>query len=283
MNQSGNKAAKGFGYFLAVLIIICMISGVITAIYFVSRVAKNSEEDDMFGDGEFISETRTFADIEKLDIDASSFDVIVKGTDSKETVCVLHNMPDYIRVEESGSTLRVYSQKKINWFGGLDMPRDAKIEISVPRHLRTVKLDTGSGKFRAEGFEAETIEADTGSGALSFLDIVADRLVFDTGSGSVYLDNTKTGELVIDSGSGSVSYEGEINGDADIDSGSGNVSLKLHGKLEDYDIYADSGSGGIWINEIKIRDEFNAVHTSSNKAGSLRVGGGSGRVTINIE
>jgi len=284
MKQPQNKAAKALGYFLAGIIIFSIISAVITVCIGIVRVTGTDGEKGLFGDYEYITDTKTFANIDSLSVSGSYFPIQINAVNSKDVTVKRTHIPDYVKVSAEGGTLRIISEAEYFFplffsFGD----SDSKIVIEVPRDMvfKRVELDTGSGSCSINGVSADTLSADTGSGSVDFQYVTAGSIVLESGSGSVTFNNTLAKLLKVDSGSGRVEYFGSVDGDVDIESGSGKVLMKLDGNIADYDISADSGSGGVWLNDSKV-DDFTITHSSAERKGTIRVDSGSGRVSINI-
>lgn len=160
-------------------------------------------------------------------------------------------------------------------------------------------VNSGSGSVNVSRVSADEISVESGSGAVTLSEITADNTVLDSGSGAVTVKDSVTGEtsvdtgsgfisfeevtaenIVLDSGSGRVNYTGWLTGNCEFETASGSVNLEVYGAEEDYNIRADLGSGGLYINGDKTRD------TEIKYAGAdnlLRFDTGSGRVSVTFK
>lgn len=139
-------------------------------------------------------------------------------------------------------------------------------------------MDTGSGSVAVDGKITGDLEIDSGSGKVKLRSSgKIDDLYIDSGSGTLEVDASVNGEIVIDSGSGSVKINSQGQPeDISIDSGSGSVYLICGGRVKDYSIDADMGSGSLIINEKKQKNGEAGMGTPYE----LEVDGGSGNVEI---
>lgn len=139
-------------------------------------------------------------------------------------------------------------------------------------------LDTGSGSVAVDGKITGDLEIDSGTGKVKLRSSgKIDDLYIDSGSGTLDVDASVNGEIVIDSGSGSVKINSQGQPeDISIDSGSGSVYLICGGRVKDYSIDADMGSGSLIINEKKQKNGEAGTGTLYE----LEVDGGSGDVVI---
>ncbi|MBO5354208.1 MAG: DUF4097 family beta strand repeat protein [Lachnospiraceae bacterium] len=157
-------------------------------------------------------------------------------------------------------------------------------------------VNSGSGSVNISRVNAEEISIDSGSGAVILSEVTAQNTILDSGSGTVTVKNSMTGEtsvdtgsgfisfeevtaenMVLDSGSGRVNYIGWMTGECVFETASGSVNLEVYGAEEDYNIRADLGSGGLYINGEKARDTEIEYADAENK---LMFDTGSGRVSV---
>lgn len=294
---SGHKMAKGFGYALAVLIILAIVGGVTTAIIAITNGAARFKLGDDYETSDY---TSTFDNINNLELDGGYAYLSVREGNVDKVTAKCTNIPDYFTLEASGDTLKLDRATTDSWFVvsfGFDHD-ETKIEIIVPagQRIENCDIESGSGGCEIDLSNVGEAEIETGSGDVDILNVVADRFSLESGSGSISMMNINTAQLTVKSGSGSVkmdeidagsfevrsgsgrlSYEGTIGGDIYMDTKSGNVVMNIDGKRDDYNINVNSGSGGVWIDDEKMND---AHLTSLTSQYDMRIDGGSGRVTV---
>ena len=210
------------------------------------------------------------------------------------------NIPEDYVIEVANGTLKIAMEPVVINVGFVDFNREpAKIRVTVPEGTVFEKvtidngsgavlvdslstgilwIDSGSGAVRVQNMLAENTMLDMGSGALSISDSEMGDVVLDTGSGAVHFQEVVARNLAADSGSGSIRYQGVLSGNCVFDTGSGSVNLELSGREEDYNIRADLGSGGLYVNGERLEDDVNIKYKN---AGNLLIfNTGSGRVSI---
>lgn len=157
-------------------------------------------------------------------------------------------------------------------------------------------VNSGSGSVNVSEVNAESVSVDSGSGAVVLSKISTQNMVLDSGSGSVTVKNSVTGEtsvntgsgfisfdevtaenMTLDSGSGRVNYTGWLEGECVFETSSGSVNVEVYGEEEAYNIRADLGSGGLYINGEKTRDT-DIEYTDAEHL--LIFDTGSGRVSV---
>ena len=255
-----------------------------------------------FDGGDVKSGTEQFpvSEVTSLTMDKIRGEVIVELWDGENVVVEYSDIPGEYKIQNHGGTLTIKGDNKFSWFS---VPFSAfpKIHVKIPKEctLKTVKVDKGSGSMKMYDVSANSVYVENGSGSLTISGVDTSKLTVDSGSGSVKVSNTVAKELrvdsgsgsvrftditaekmTLDSGSGSVKYTGHLSGDCEFQTGSGSVSFEIYGKEEDYNIRADLGSGGLYINGEKQKDDANIKHKGAKHL--LVVEAGSGRVSINF-
>ena len=160
-------------------------------------------------------------------------------------------------------------------------------------------VESGSGSVKISGVAVKEFRVDSGSGSVTVEEVAAEKTVLDSGSGTVTVKNSSVGETRVDTGSGFVNFEevdardcsvesgsgrvnflGALTGECKFDTSSGSVNLELYGEEEDYNIWADLGSGGLYINGDKVKDTDIEYDDAEN---TLRFEAGSGRISIKFQ
>lgn len=145
------------------------------------------------------------------------------------------------------------------------------------------KLDikSGSGAVTLTAVNTGETNINSGSGRVVMKDCLMGDVEVDSGSGSISFDGVTTGDLELNSGSGRTEFKnGRINGDISLDCGSGGVSIQAEADINDYNVACETGSGGIWLNGVKLSDGYR--EKNSNAKHTLEIDGASGRVSIEL-
>ena len=273
--------------------------------------------------GEVKSGTEQFAvaDIDSMDIEAGSSELVIEVWENDFISVDYENIPVEYEIYEEDETLVIEKKDSINFVWNTSFNEKRKIQISVPASLtfKRIDVDKGSGSAKLIGLAADEIYMDNGSGGVGISDVVTKKLHVDSGSGGVNISNTsaersvfysgsgsfivqecKLGETAMDSGSGFVNLEnvvaknlvleagsgrvdvsGILTGNCMFESGSGSVNVVVYGKEEDYSIRTDMGSGSFYLNG---RKEDKDYDRSDKRAQYLLVfDAGSGRVSLEFD
>ncbi len=143
-----------------------------------------------------------------------------------------------------------------------------------------VCVDSGSGAVTLSEINTRKTVLDSGSGTVTVKDSVTGETSVDTGSGYISFEDVTAENMALESGSGRVKYTGWLTGDCVFDTSSGSVNLEVYGEEEDYNIRADLGSGGLYINGAKARDTEIEYDDADNL---LIFDTGSGRVSVKFQ
>lgn len=262
------------------------------------------------------SEMFVGSEITSLDAEILSGEFVMKAWEQDYISVEYENVPEDYEFKNDNGTLKIRHDGGVFWFG-MNLTETPKITVYVPADLEfknvivekgsgsaklsdvtatTLKVDSGSGSVSISGAWAKELRVDSGSGSVNISDVETEKMVLDSGSGSVTVKNSVLGEtaldtgsgsvtfdevtaknLVVDSGSGRVNYTGYLTGNCVFDAASGSINLEIYGKEEDYNIRADLGSGGLYINGTKEKDTYIEYDDASNL---LVFDAGSGRISI---
>lgn len=256
--------------------------------------------------------------VQEIVVDGVNEELVIKRGDVFRVTYT--DIPVDYQIEMKDGKLVLHDETKRVFVVNFDTPK-AYLCLTVPESVELTKLtvDNGSGKLTMTDVTAETIMLDGGSGSMSAENVITDKLVIDGGSGGVKLSNVTAKQsrfdmgsgslsvkysllgvtkvdggsgncnfetvqamnLTVDGGSGRVVYKGELSGNCIFDSGSGSIRLDIEGSKSDYDIRADLGSGGLYVNGKKEGSGI-YVYNNGSAENSLVFSTGSGRVSVNF-
>jgi len=177
--------------------------------------------------------TGTLAAVKNLRIKVDSGAVVVHGSQQPGISYVVHTHFDNSSEQEAR---RQFEQYKVtayvkgdtawvvgDWQGGR-RPRhfSGEFNITVPREMALVKLETEGGNVEATGL-AGRVEAETGGGSIRFDDIGGGANA-ETGGGSIDV-GTVTGDIGLHTGGGSIEVH-QANGKVVAETGGGSVEIQ---------------------------------------------------------
>lgn len=175
--------------------------------------------------------------------------------------------------------------------------RTEMVSITAKRELN---INSGSGSVHISETTAGSTQINSGSGSVHISEVGSGNVSINSGSGRVVMSNSNFGDTDVNSGSGSISFDmvnvgdlnldtgsgraefknGKINGDIDIESTSGGVSIQAEADLNDYNVDCSTGSGGVWVNGVKVSDGYKVNNSTAHH--ELDIDGGSGRVSVEL-
>jgi len=175
--------------------------------------------------------------------------------------------------------------------------RTEMVSVTAKRELN---INSGSGSVHVSKTTAGNTHINSGSGSVNISESGSGNVSINSGSGRVVMSNSNFGDTDVNSGSGSISFDmvnvgdlkldtgsgraefknGKITGDIEIDSTSGGVSIQADADLNDYNVDCSTGSGGVWINGVKVGDGYEVNNSTAHH--ELDVDGGSGRVSVEL-
>lgn len=175
--------------------------------------------------------------------------------------------------------------------------RTEMVSITAKRELN---INSGSGGVHISETTAGSTQINSGSGSVHISEVGSGNVSINSGSGRVVMSNSNFGDTDVNSGSGSISFDmvnvgdlnldtgsgraefknGKINGDIDIESTSGGVSIQAEADLNDYNVDCSTGSGGVWVNGVKVSDGYKVNNSTAHH--ELDIDGGSGRVSVEL-
>lgn len=180
-----------------------------------------------------------------------------------------------------------------DWQGGRPHKFSGEFNVSVPRTMEEVKIETDGGSVSSSGISGR-VDAQSGGGNIRFDDIggpinaetggggidvgnVASDVSLHTGGGSIKIQSAK-GKIVAESGGGSVVVVSGAQG-AEVETGGGSIRVeKCNGRLK-----ATTGGGSIDLGDIagpaEIETGGGSIRVSSAK-GPVRAETGGGSIEL---
>ena len=175
-----------------------------------------------------------------------------------------------------------------------------RTEMTVVTAKRELNINSGSGSVHITDATAGNTHINSGSGSVQIANTDSGNMSINSGSGRVVMENSNFGDTEVNSGSGSISFDwvnvgdlkldtgagrvefknGRIDGDIELDSTSGGVSIQADADLNDYNVDCSTGSGGVWINGVKVADGYKVNNSTAHH--ELDIDGGSGRVSVEL-
>jgi len=243
--------------------------------------------------------TGSLAAVKNLRVKVDMGSVVVRGGDQQAINYVLHT--NYRNSsEEARRQYKVSSYVKGdtawivgNWQGGHMRHFGGQFEITVPRDMALVKVESGGGSVEISGISGRA-EMQTGGGKIR-VDDIGGSVVAETGGDSIDI-GTVRGDVDLTTGGGNINVrdvkgrmKAETGGgnvyvisagqDAVVEAGGGNVQIKqCQGRVK-----ASTGGGNIDLGDIggpaDIETGGGSIHLASAKG---RVGANTGAGTIEL-
>lgn len=243
--------------------------------------------------------TGSLAAVKNLRVKVDMGSVVVRGGDQQAINYVLHT--NYRNTsEEARRQYKVSSYVKGdtawivgNWQGGHMRHFGGQFEITVPRDMALVKVESGGGSVEISGISGRA-EMQTGGGKIR-VDDIGGSVVAETGGDSIDI-GTVRGDVDLTTGGGNINVrdvkgrmKAETGGgnvyvisagqDAVVEAGGGNVQIKqCQGRVK-----ASTGGGNIDLGDIggpaDIETGGGSIHLASAKG---RVGANTGAGTIEL-
>ena len=175
-----------------------------------------------------------------------------------------------------------------------------KTDMTYVTAKRELNINSGSGSVHITDATSGNVNINSGSGSVHITEVTSGNVSINSGSGRVVVSNSNFGDTDVNSGSGSINFDmvnvgdltldtgsgrtefknGKIGGDIEIDSTSGGVSIQADAALSDYNVDCSTGSGGVWINGVKVADGYEVNNSTAHY--ELDIDGGSGRVSVEL-
>ncbi len=230
----------------------------------------------------------SLAAVKNLRVKVDMGSVVVHGAQQQDINYVVHTR--YGNFSSEQDARRQFEQYKVtayvkgdtawivgDWQGG-HRPRhfSGEFNVTVPREMALVKLETEGGNVEATGV-AGRVEAESGGGGIRFDDI-GGGVSAETGGGSIEV-GTVSGELGLHTGGGSIQVR-HANGKIVAETGGGSIEIQSGAQ----GAILETGGGTVEVRQcngkVKVSTGGGGVDLKDIGAGAeIETGGGSIRLT----
>lgn len=257
-----------------------------------------------YGDGislndQIESGTIELEEFDKLDIDVSSYDVILKRGDrfsieykaAKGRVPVVSQKEDKVSVTQPTKLSISINPGVVTGDTGytITVPDDRIIKLDVASvsgdimtdHVNIAgEVDTISGDVFITDTQGGKLEIETTSGEISTDKISNEKSIFNSTSGDITLMRINSDDISCDTTSGDITVNNSEATDITCTSTSGEVVIELIGEPDDFSYDIGSTSGDITVNDESVEEE----HKKDNdKGGRIVVNTMSSDIVVNVK
>lgn len=259
-----HKLSRAFAIWLVVIIIASAVGAVYVFTGGVSLFNKVT-------DGEEITSTQTYDNVEKLDIELSNAVLeIVQGNDFSVSC-----NDNRIKVKNSSGKLKV-TESSVGSFDG------RKVTITIPQGFvfDAVTVESGAGAVTADTLQCKKFDLEVGAGEVSvdMLKVLSNADI-EVGVGELKVMNSEINNLSLEVGVGEGELTGSLTGKSEIDAGIGEVNLTVTQPKDSYTVKAETGIGSMIIDGEEIKGDC-VLGGGSN---ILEISGGIGSVSVNFQ
>ena len=270
---TAQKVIKNLALAFAILLIVSIISGILSALYALSGVLGLQKEDKTIKD-EMSMINFENSEVATLDIDVAFTNLIIKKGDN---LIAETNNKD-INCKQNNQNLQI-KEKQHNW---LSRNNKGDLVVYIPENLEfeKVKINAGAGKIQIENINTENLYLELGAGETIIEKLnVKDDCKIESGAGKVSIISGNINELNLDMGVGKFEITSAITGNSKINAGIGNLELNIQGNKENYTIKADKGIGSIKIDGKEAADDV----IYGDGENTIKIDGGIGSINIDFE
>lgn len=267
MNSTHNlihKLARIFALWLVVVIIASAVGAVYVFTGGVSLFKKVT-------DGEEITSTQTYDNVEKLDIELSNAALeIIQGSDFS-----VSSNDSRIKVKNSSGRLKV-TESSVASFDG------RKVTITIPNGVvfEEIAVESGAGIVEADTLQCKKFNLEVGAGEVSVNKLVVSSSAdIEVGVGKLNVKNSEINNFSLEVGVGEGVITGIITGKSEIDAGIGEVNLTVTLPKDNYTVKAETGIGSMVIDGEKIKGDC----VLGNGSNILEISGGIGSVSVKFQ
>ena len=270
---TAQKVIKNLALAFAILLIVSIISGILSALYALSGVLGLQKEDEIIKD-EMSKINFENSEVATLDIDVAFTNLIIKKgdlllaeTNNKNINCIQNNQN--LQIKENQHSL--FSKNDTG---------DLVIYIPEDLEFKKVKINSGAGKIQIENINAEKLYLELGAGETIIEKLnVTDDCKIESGAGKVSILSGNINELNLDMGVGKFEVTSALTGNSKINAGIGNLELNIQGNKENYTIKANKGIGSIKIDGKEVSNDI----TYGNGENNIKIDGGIGEIKIDFK
>lgn len=266
------KIIKYCAIAFAIFLIFNILSAIMYGIVSISNVFSKDNYNNNTSLTEELRELNIENNIEKLDINVKSVNIIVKeGSKFK-----VETNNKYINVKETNNKLSI-TEANHKW---LDMKDDTKLTIYIPTDytFNDVSFENGAGKIEVNMMNTKKLDLDLGAGKVDIQKLnVSTEADIDGGAGEVIIKNSRINNLDLDMGVGKITLNSSLTGNNQIDAGVGELNINLVGTSEDYKIKLNKGIGNATLNDENMKND--TYYGTGNNL--IDIDGGVGSIKIN--
>lgn len=270
--SSGQRITKLIADIIAVWLIVCIFSGIGTALLAIIGFSEIKQSvDNVSGELESVGISQ---DIEKIDIDIASASVYVKSGD---TFTCQTNDKGFSFSQKKGK-LKI-EEKNVKFLSGFG---DAIIVLTVPEDviLESFEIESGTGLFSVENISCKKLSVDSGIGETSIEHItVMESADIDGGIGDIQVKKGTINNLEFSVGMGETDISTCLTGVSKIEAGVGEISIHNTMPLDNYTLSIEKGIGEVLLSGEKITDDT----TVGTGESIVKVEGGVGNISISFE
>lgn len=269
---TAQKVIKYLALAFAIVLIVSIISGILSALYALSGVLGLKKENETIK-GEMSKIDFENSDVATLNIDVSFTNLIIKKGD----LLLAETNNKNINCMQNNQNLQI-KEKQHSWFLGNNK---GDLVVYIPENLKfeKVKINAGAGKIQIENINTENLYLELGAGETKIekLNVTNDCRI-ESGAGKVSILSGFIRNLNLDMGIGEFNVTSAITGDSKVNAGIGSLELNIQNSKENYTIKADKGIGSIKINGKEVTDDVRYGDGQNN----IKIDGGIGAIKINF-
>jgi lia operon protein LiaG len=247
-----------------------------------------------------INEEKSFniSEIKDIDINSFSSDInLINTNDNKVKVHIYGKLYAKNRdnvnepvIELNNGKLEVKQNRRNKTYVGLNFnvfwfnKNDVRIDVFIPKAYREdMSIDSSSGNIKTDTLDIKSLKVDTFSGKITLDDVTSGTINIDTSSGDITAGSLKAKDVEIKSFSGKFRSKALETDKLEVSSSSGEVSLGL---VKAVDVVLDTFSGkinaeGFEANNAKVSSSSGKVLFNSVNAGKFTCETFSGDVLMN--
>ena len=249
--------------------------------------------------GQIVSGTIELDEFDELDIDVSSYDVLLKRGDkfSVEYKATKSRVPVVTQKDKKVSITQP-TKISININAGLatedtgytvTVPDDRIIKLDVESvsgdimtdHINvTGEVDTISGDVLITDTQGGKLEIETTSGEIGTDKISNEKSIFLSTSGNISLMRINSDDISCDTTSGDITVNNSEATDITCTSTSGEVDIELNGDPDDFSYDIKTTSGDITVNDENVEEEYKK---DNDKGGRIVVSTMSSDIVVNVK